>query len=272
MKRLLPIALLAAVGCVRASTFEKLQADYATSLKRVEQSDASLASCSRRVRSDPEIEKLKKGWTLVPVVVASQDISENTVLTFDMISQRPVPEQFVTTSVVKPDSASYIVGQEILMPVQTGDMLLWSMFETSKSVEKLSSFAKKDLRIFTVETTPASSCGQWVRPNDHVDVIAVLPSSEGKGMVATTVLENALVVATGKITGQTNLNLVPEGERAFKHVSLLVKPEEAERLALAQALGKLTLALRSSEDEGLRKSATPTTVKALFTKTGTAPR
>ncbi|MGI5865876.1 MAG: Flp pilus assembly protein CpaB [Myxococcales bacterium] len=103
-------------------------------------------------------------------------------------------------------------------------------------------------------------------PNDHVDVIAVLPSSEGKGMVATTVLENALVVATGKTTAKTNINLIPEDERAFKHVSLLVAPEEAERLALAQALGKLTLVLRSPENKGIRKSAAPTTVKALFTK------
>ena len=50
---------------------------------------------------------VRRGWNLVPVVVASQDIPEGTVVTFDMISQRSVPEQFVTSSVVKPDSASY---------------------------------------------------------------------------------------------------------------------------------------------------------------------
>ncbi|MGI5865877.1 MAG: SAF domain-containing protein [Myxococcales bacterium] len=163
MKRLLPILLLAATGCVSASTFEKLKAEHATSLKRLEQSDAALASCSRRTISEQEIERLKKSWTLVPVVVANQDLAEGTVIAYDMVSQRPLPEQFVTTSVVKPDSASYIIGQKTLVPMQAGDMFLWSMFETSKAAEQLSKAVTKDRRIFTIETTPASSCGEWIR-------------------------------------------------------------------------------------------------------------
>ncbi len=74
----------------------------------------------------------RKGWNLVPVVVAATDIPEGTVVTFDMLSQRQVPEQFVTSSVVKPDSANYIVNQKILVPAQAGDLMLWSQFETTK--------------------------------------------------------------------------------------------------------------------------------------------
>jgi Flp pilus assembly protein CpaB len=80
---------------------------------------------------------VRKGWNLVPVVVAAQDITEDTVITYEMISQRSVPEQFVTSSVVKPDSASYIVNQPIHVPVQAGDMLLWSQFETKKRASGL---------------------------------------------------------------------------------------------------------------------------------------
>jgi Flp pilus assembly protein CpaB len=80
---------------------------------------------------------VRRGWNLVPVVVASQDITEKTLVSFDMISQRSVPEQFVTSSVVKPDSASYIVNQKILVPVQAGDMMLWSQFETMKHIKGL---------------------------------------------------------------------------------------------------------------------------------------
>ena len=84
-----------------------------------------------------QVERMKKrvraGWNLVPVVVANQDIAEGTPLSFDMVSQRPIPEQFVTSSVVKPDSASYVIGQKLTVPVQSGDPLLWSQFETSKA-------------------------------------------------------------------------------------------------------------------------------------------
>ncbi|HZI15437.1 MAG TPA: SAF domain-containing protein [Myxococcus sp.] len=80
---------------------------------------------------------VRKGWNLVPVVVAAQDIPEDTVVTYEMISQRSVPEQFVTSSVVKPDSASYIVDQRVHVPLQAGDMLLWSQFETRKRASGL---------------------------------------------------------------------------------------------------------------------------------------
>lgn len=79
----------------------------------------------------------KKGWNLVPVVIAAQDIPENTIVSFEHLSQRSVPEQFVTSSVVKPDSASYIVNQRILVPAQAGDMMLWSQFETKKQADGL---------------------------------------------------------------------------------------------------------------------------------------
>ena len=77
--------------------------------------------------------KARSGWNLVPVVVASQDIPEGTVVTFDLLQQRSIPEQFVTSSVVKPEGASYVVNQRLLVPVQAGDLLLWSQFESKNA-------------------------------------------------------------------------------------------------------------------------------------------
>src|SRR3954467_3754274 len=114
---------------------------------------------------------VRRGWNLVPVGVAAVDISEGTVVTFDMISQRSVPEQFVTSSVVKPDSASYIVNQKVLVPIQAGDPLLWSQFETTKAAERLSTKVLKKTRAFTIEAGKITAVGGWVRPNDHVDLI-----------------------------------------------------------------------------------------------------
>jgi Flp pilus assembly protein CpaB len=85
----------------------------------------------------------RRGWNLVPVVVAAMDIPEDTVVTMEMISQRSIPEQFVTSSVVKPDSASYIVNQKVLVPLQQGDPLLWSQFESKKLPVVL--FAARDV-------------------------------------------------------------------------------------------------------------------------------
>jgi pilus assembly protein CpaB len=76
------------------------------------------------------------GAQLVPVVVAAVDIPEGTAVTFDHLQQRSAPQQLVTSSVVKPESANYIVNAKLLVPVQKGDMLLWSQFETKPDTSK----------------------------------------------------------------------------------------------------------------------------------------
>lgn len=191
---------------------------------------------------------VRKGWNLVPVVVTAVDISEGTVVTIDMISQRSIPEQFVTSSIVKPDSAPYIVGQKVLVPLQAGDPLLWSQFETTKAAERLSSKVQKKARAITIGAGQTQSVGGWVRPNDHIDLIGTFKDPSTGEQVAVTLMQNVIVLATGKITGTTNINLVAEGERNYSNVSLLVLPDEAEILVLAQDLGSLTMSLRNEDD------------------------
>ena len=192
--------------------------------------------------------QVRRGWNLVPVVVAAVDIPEGTVVTFDMISQRSVPEQFVTSSVVKPDSASYVVNQKVLVPVQAGDPLLWSEFETTRATERLATRVMKKARAITIDAGKSTSVGGWIRPNDHVDIVGTFKDPNTNESVAVTLMQNVVILATGKITGTTNVNVIPENQRDYNNVSLLVVPEEAELLVLAQDLGALTLTLRNEDD------------------------
>jgi pilus assembly protein CpaB len=207
---------------------------------------------------------VRKGWNLVPVVVAAVDVSEGTVVTMEMISQRSIPEQFVTSSIVKPDSASYIVNQKVLVPLQAGDPLLWSQFETTKAAERLSTKVQKKARAVTIDTKGAASVGGWVRPNDHVDIIGTFKDPGTGEQVAVTLMQNVIVLATGKITGTTNINLVAEGQREYQNVSLMVIPEEAEMLVLSQELGALTLALRNEDDLDVLEERGRATINTLL--------
>ncbi len=81
----------------------------------------------------PQKSAESQAMKLVPVVVAAKDIPEGTAVTFDDIQQRMAPAHMVTSSVVKPESANYIVNVKLLVPVQAGDMLLWSQFEAKPS-------------------------------------------------------------------------------------------------------------------------------------------
>ncbi|MBL8956786.1 MAG: Flp pilus assembly protein CpaB [Myxococcaceae bacterium] len=228
---------------------------------------AVLALCSGLVAYSSIKKKeadVRRGWNLVPVVVAAVDVGEGTVVTFDMISQRSVPEQFVTSSVVKPDSASYVVNQKVLVPVQAGDPLLWSQFETTKAAERLSTKVQKKARALTIEAAKTVAVGGWVRPNDHVDLIGTFKDPQTNESVAVTLLQNVIVLATGKITGTTNVNLVPESQREYSNVSLLVIPEEAEILVLAAGLGGLTMSLRNEDDVDVIEERGRATINTLL--------
>jgi pilus assembly protein CpaB len=207
---------------------------------------------------------VRRGWNLVPVVVAASDIPEGTVITLDMISQRPVPEQFVTSSVVRPESANHVVNQKVLVPLQAGDPILWSQFATMRSSERLSTKVQKKTRAITIEATKTASVGGWVRPNDHVDVIGTFRDPATNESTAVTLLQNVIVLATGKITGTTNVNLIPEGQRDYANVSLMVIPEEVEILVLAQELGELTLSLRNEDDVDMLEERGRATIHTLL--------
>jgi len=208
----------------------------------------------------------RKGFMPAPVLVASMEIPAGTEITLEHVSQRMVPEQFVTTSVVKPDYASYIVGQKVLVPMQAGDLFLWTQFETSKAAEKLSTIVQKKGRALTLDVTGSKmSLGGWIRPNDHVDIIGTFQDPGSGEQIAVTLMQNVVVLATGQITGTTNINLLPEAKRSYQNLSFLVLPEEAEILSLASELGSLTLPLRNPDDIDVQEERGRATIQTLLT-------
>ena len=66
-------------------------------------------------------EKLhKRGWNLVPVVVAAQDLPPGVPLTDAELARRPIPEQFATDSVVRPEAVEAVLHQPLLVPLSDG--------------------------------------------------------------------------------------------------------------------------------------------------------
>ena len=67
----------------------------------------------------------RRGWNLRPVVVAAVDLPAGATLSFDHLSQRSVPEQFITDSIVRPEQASQVVSQRLRIPIKAGDPVIW---------------------------------------------------------------------------------------------------------------------------------------------------
>ncbi len=226
---------------------------------------ALLAAAFFYIAVESERKRVRAGWSLVNVVAAARDVPEGTTLDMDMIEQRPIPEQFVTGSVVRPDSVNYVVGQQVMVPLQAGDPVLWSHFESTRGAETLSHMIQKQGRAVAVAVDDVQAVSGWVRPNDHVDLIGTFRDPNTRELVTVTLMQNIIVLATGKITGSTNINLLSESDRRYNSVSLLVLPEEAEILSLASELGTLTLALRNPEDMDMQEDRGRATINTLLT-------
>lgn len=123
----------------------------------------------------------------------------------------------------------------------------------------------KGYRVMAVWVDNSSGCANLILPGNRVDVLCYLRSNTSAHVPFTgtrTILEDVKVFAVNDIFMSDEVN--GESRIAAKTISLLVTPEQAEKVALASELGKISLTLRSPEDD---RSASPpgTDVSALLT-------
>ncbi len=211
--------------------------------------------------------KIKDKWQTVNVLCAKVDVPEGTELDQDMIAVKEMPTQFVTESFIKVDEEGSLksdspVGQRVMVPLKAGDPILVSHFESAREAE-FSTMINPKGRAVTIDVQEKTAVGLWVRPNDHVDVIGNFRDPENQQLKTVTLLQNVVVLATGRITANTTY--VPDEEKKFQTVTLLVLPEEAEILTLAQELGTLTLLLRNPDDLDYQEKRMVVDQKTLLT-------
>ncbi|HET7786080.1 MAG TPA: Flp pilus assembly protein CpaB [Myxococcales bacterium] len=210
--------------------------------------------------------KVSERWQTVGVLCATEDIPEGKELTAQMVAVREIPVQFVTDSYIKVDAQGAVkdspVGQRVLVPLKAGDPLLASSFESTRQAD-FSTMISPRGRAVTIDVQEKSAVGLWVQPNDHVDVVASFHDPASHELKMVTLLQNVVVLATGRITA--NSAWIPDGERKFGTVTLLVLPEEAEMVTLAQELGTLTLLLRNPDDLDVQEQRSVVDQKMLVT-------
>jgi pilus assembly protein CpaB len=114
----------------------------------------------------------------------------------------------------------------------------------------LSAVIPEGYRAMTVKVDDVVGISGFIMPGTLVDVVVVITPGDqqgGQDPISKIVLQSIKVLANGQ-----NIDK-PESEReanSVKAVTLLVTPEQAEKLALAASEGKLQLVMRNSVDQG----------------------
>jgi Flp pilus assembly protein CpaB len=89
----------------------------------------------------------------------------------------------------------------------------------------------------------------WVKPNDHVDILAHL-ELPGRGSTTLTVLQDVTLVSVGSATILSETGKISGGD-----ISFFVDPEEYELLSFAEQKARFSVSLRNPKDLKVRDSS-----------------
>lgn len=202
--------------------------------------------------------KLLADFKQAPALVYARDLpADSMISSLDDLGEKNIQEAALRSGYVRLADASRVVNRRVLRSVKVGDPVYWSDLEGGEQFLRpsLARDVPRTMRAISINVTGSASVSGQVRPNDHVDVIGtfVLDSQRNPGekeQVTLTVLQNVIVLATGRETSKTIANQANERASSYSTVTLLVTPREAETLvACEQNRGKLTLALRNPDDQ-----------------------
>lgn len=148
------------------------------------------------------------------------------------------------------DSPEKLVGRVAVVNIAAREPITEIRLAPEGTAAGLSAVIPEGYRAMTVKVDDAAGISGFIQPGTMVDVVVTIDPAEGASRqdpVSKIVLQNIKVLASGQ-----NIDK-PENEReanSVKAVTLQVTPEQAEKLALASAEGKLQLVMRNQIDQG----------------------
>ncbi len=215
------------------------------------------------VSKDAEIQQLKadflKKHQTIEVLCFARDVPSGTVISKSDLGLKTAPASGLRGQALTMDSLDVVLGRKLLNGHKTGELLFWADIEGGNPMSGgLAADIRKKMRAVSVNCTGAAAVSGMVKPNDHVDVIASFSfpklGADGRTMiqeiVTCTILQNVLVLATGKETAKSSLVRSDAfGAGTYSTVTLEVSPREAEMLVFAEQIkGRISLALRNRND------------------------
>ena len=177
------------------------------------------------------------------VAVAVQNLPLGTRLTKDQIklvgwpASAPVEGSF--------ESVDAIVGRGLVQPVAANEPLTETKLAPKEAGAGLSPSIPPGMRALSVKVNDVIGVAGFTVPGARVDVVVVV-REQGGGSMARAVVSNLQVLTAGT---KYDIEQAKDGEPIPSSVvTLLVTPEQAERITLAQTEGQITLVLRNPLD------------------------
>jgi pilus assembly protein CpaB len=179
-----------------------------------------------------------------PVVVAAADLDIGAELRREDLRIIEWPANALPADVIHDPKDA--IGRGLIMPVIQNEPILPMKLASKEAGAGLPPAIPPGLRAVSVRVNEVIGVAGYVLPGTHVDVVATVnPTDKHNDMTSKVILTNVMVLAAG-----TKIDRLTDKDKPMPVtvVTLLVAPEEAERLTLASSEGKIQLALRNPLD------------------------
>ena len=196
------------------------------------------------------VQKLPKGGGAAAptrsVVVAATDLDIGAEIRREDVRVIEWPQSSVPENAF--NDPKDVLGRGVIMPVVANEPILPVKLASKDAGAGLPPAIPTGLRAVSVRVNEVIGVAGYVLPGTRVDVLATVnPSEQRADITSKVILTNVQVLAAGTKIERDGKDNKP---MPVSVVTLLVAPDESERLTLAATEGKIQLALRNPLDKG----------------------
>lgn len=187
------------------------------------------------------------------VLVAQRALPVGTIITADSISFQAWPKEMVRDAYFIDGEADMnkLMGTVVRYPITAGQPITQGALVAPGDRGFLAAALGPGMLAVTIPVSQKTGVGGFVFPGDHVDLVLTQSVRNETGQdslkTAETILRNVRVLATDQST-ETEIADGKTVVRDFRTVTVEVTPKIAEKVAVAQTLGTISLSLRSLAD------------------------
>jgi len=184
------------------------------------------------------------------IFVAMTDIGMGDLLTSQMLKLEQWPKGKIPAGAIA--RIEDIEGRRVRTRLYAGEPILENkLLGKGASEQGASALIPKGYRVVPVRVDLQSGGSNLILPGDRVDVMVHLVRDPGRGIqetVTRTILQDAKVFGVNEVV---DMEKEKDDKRSInaKTISLLVKPDQAAKVMLAQQMGTIQLVMRSPEDD-----------------------
>ncbi|MCF8010966.1 MAG: Flp pilus assembly protein CpaB [Clostridiales bacterium] len=174
------------------------------------------------------------------VAIAAKNIPAKTPITGQMLKFKDMPAKYILPGSIM--NAKDAVGKISRTDIYAGEQLLQKkLISKNSSAGGISSKIKPGMRAVTIPVDNVSAVAGLVTPGDKIDIS--LTMGDKGDMVTGTILHKIPILAINQTTSHKNKKFEPAT------ATLMVKPEQAQKLILASKSGSIHFMLRSPNDD-----------------------